>query len=418
MRKKIAIVGSGISGLTAAWLLSRQHEVTLFEAESRPGGHTYTVDVAGERQPLRVDMGFIVFNDRTYPNFNRLLAQLGVGQQKTSMGFSVSDRGLGLEYCGDGIGGVFAQKRNWLSLAHWRMVRDILRFNREALDLLDTDSGDIPLARYLRDNGYSERFLTHYILPMGGAIWSCSDAQMENFPARFFVRFFHHHGLLSLTNRPQWYVVPGGSRSYVDALLARCPVTLKVDARVTGVRREAGGVRVEAGALGGLFDDVVLACHADQSLVLLQDADIQEEALLSSVPYQGNEVVLHTDERLLPRNRRCWSSWNATLMPQASPEDPVEVTYNMNILQQLDSPRTWCVTLNARTPIDPQAIHHRTELFHPVFTPDGITLRDKLAPLVNGRNKVWFCGAWLRNGFHEDGVVSALRVAEQFGESL
>ena len=223
MKKRIAVIGSGISGLTASWLLSRSHDVVVFEAEPRVGGHTYTVDVPRDEGTLRIDMGFIVFNDRTYPNFNRLLAQLGIGQQKTSMGFSVSDRRTALEYCGDGIGGVFAQWRNWFSLSHWRMVRDLLRFNREALSLLETDSGDIPLARYLRDNGYSERFLTHYILPMGGAIWSCSDAQMENFPARFFVRFFHHHGLLSLTNRPQWYVIPGGSRSYVDALREKCP---------------------------------------------------------------------------------------------------------------------------------------------------------------------------------------------------
>jgi len=418
VKKRIAVIGSGISGLTAAWLLSRSHEVVVFEAEPRVGGHTYTVDVPRDHGTLRIDMGFIVFNDRTYPNFNRLLAQLGIGQQKTSMGFSVSDRRTGLEYCGDGIGGVFAQLRNWFSLSHWRMVRDILRFNREALSLLDTDSGDVPLARYLRDNGYSERFLTHYILPMGGAIWSCSDAQMENFPARFFVRFFHHHGLLSLTNRPQWFVVPGGSRSYVDALLEQCPASLRCASAVTSVIREGDRVRVVAGEDSELFDEVVLACHADQSLALLKDADVQEQALLSSVPYQGNDVVLHTDERLLPRNQRCWSSWNATLMPGARSEDPVQVTYNMNILQGLDTDETWCVTLNASEQIAADKVHHQLTLFHPVFTPDGIALRDKLASSVNGRRKVWFCGAWMHNGFHEDGVVSALNVAAHFGETL
>ncbi|MDF1780259.1 MAG: FAD-dependent oxidoreductase [Alcanivoracaceae bacterium] len=416
--KRIAIVGGGISGLTAAWVLSRNHHVTLFEAEERIGGHTHTVDVSVPSGEYKIDVGFIVFNDRTYPRFNQLLAQLGIGQRPASMGFAVSDEKTGLEYCGNGLKGVFAQKRNWLSLNHWRMVRDILRFNKEAMKLLETNAGEEPLASYLRREGYSERFISHYILPMGGAIWSCSDTQMAEFPARFFVQFFHNHGLLSLRNRPQWYVVPGGSRSYVERLLEQCNMQVRAGCPVSSVRREDGEVIVTSDAYGKeKFDDVVMACHADQSLRLLEDADQNERAVLSSVPYQENEVVLHTDTRLLPRNEQCWSSWNATLAVNASKTDPVQVTYNMNILQGVDAPETFCVTLNATQRIDPDKVLYRVKLFHPVFTPDGIALRQALDQ-VNGRKQVWFCGAWCRNGFHEDGVVSALKVAEGFGEEL
>lgn len=415
MSKKIAVVGSGISGLTAAWLLGRQHDVTVFEAEQRVGGHTYTVDVQAPEGDIRVDIGFIVFNDRTYPNFNKLLKQLDIQRQPTSMGFSVTSRVTGVEYSGDGLGGVFAQKRNWLSPRHWQMVRDILRFNKNATALLDSPDGELPLADYLRREGYSERFISHYILPMGGAIWSCSDAQMEQFPARFFVRFFDNHGLLALRNRPQWYVVPGGSRTYIDRMLAAKRFQVRTGAAVTTVRRVDGGVEVQSAAGIEQFDEVVLACHSDQSSALLHDASDAERSVLSSVSYQSNEVVLHTDTRLLPHSRRCWSSWNALLGQDTA--KPVQVTYDMNILQGIQSKHTFCVTLNASERIDPAKIIYRDTLFHPVFTADSLALRDQL-DAVNGANKVWFCGAWCRNGFHEDGVVSALNVAKQFGESL
>ncbi len=414
--KKIAVVGAGISGLTAAWLLGRDHDVTLFEAGSRIGGHTYTVDVQRDHGDYRVDIGFIVFNDRTYPNFNKLLQQLGLQRQPTSMGFSVSSRVTGVEYCGDGIGGVFAQRRNWLSPAHWQMVRDILRFNAHATQLLDSPDGEMPLKQYLRREGYSERFISHYILPMGGAIWSCSDAQMEQFPARFFVRFFHNHGLLELRNRPQWYVVPGGSRSYIDKMLAGQRFSVRAGTPVKSVLRNANGVSLSTESGEQLeFDDVILACHSDQSLQLLKDATDIERSVLSSVPYQSNDVVLHTDERLLPRSRRCWSSWNALLGDD--PTKPIQVTYDMNILQGISAPETFCVTLNASDQIDPARVIYRQTLFHPVFTPDGLALRDKLEQ-ASGSDRVWFCGAWSRNGFHEDGVVSALNVVRHFGATL
>ena len=413
MSQRIAVVGGGISGLTAAWYLSRHHEVTVFEAEPDLGGHTYTLDVSREHGDYAVDMGFIVFNDRTYPHFEALLAELGIGRQPTAMGFAVSDAANGLEYCGDGLAGFFGQRRNWINRRHWRLLADILRFNREAPALLERQEGELPLGEYLRAQGYGEAFKRHYILPMGGAIWSCSLAQMEAFPARFFVRFFINHGLLALRNRPQWYVVPGGSRAYVRALRERCTARFVTGTPVTSVRRREEGVTVSAGGADQEFDQVILACHSDQALALLADPDQRERDCLARLPYQSNEVVLHTDTRLLPRRRRVWSSWNALL--GASPDDkPVQVTYNMNILQGLQAPETFCVTLNAGERIDPAKVLHRVRFDHPLFTLDGLAARDTLLA-DNGARRTWFCGAWCRNGFHEDGVASALDVVEGLG---
>jgi len=414
--KRIAIIGAGISGLTAAWLLSRRHQVVLFEAEPRIGGHTCTVSVDDPAGPQQVDVGFIVFNDRTYPNFNRLLEQLGIGQQPTRMGFAVSCEKTGLEYSGDGLGGLFAQKRNLASPAHWQMIRDILRFNREAPALLDSAEGELPLGQYLHRAGYGARFCEHYILPMGSAIWSCSDEQMRAFPAKFFVRFFDNHGLLTITNRPQWYVVPGGSSRYVERLLERLKAEVRISSPVFQVRRGDGGVSVTSAAGTEAFDEVVFACHSDQALALLADADMDERQLLGKIPYQDNDVVLHTDTSLLPSARRCWSSWNA-LLPENS-RDRVQVTYNMNILQGLSASRTWCVTLNASERIAPDKIVGRFQFSHPLFTPEGLASRTALLSRLNGRRSTWFCGAWCRNGFHEDGVVSALDIAAGFGETL
>lgn len=413
MSQRIAVVGAGISGLTAAWYLSRDHDVTVFEAEPELGGHTYTLDLRREHGDYAVDMGFIVFNDRTYPRFEALLAELGIGRQPTAMGFAVSDAANGLEYCGDGLAGFFGQRRNWVNRRHWRLLADILRFNREAPALLEREEGERPLGEYLRAHGYGEAFKRHYILPMGGAIWSCSLAQMEAFPARFFVRFFINHGLLALRNRPQWYVVPGGSRGYVRALRQRCAARFLTGTPVTSVRRREAGVTVGASGEQHDFDQVILACHSDQALALLADPDRRERDCLSRLPYQSNDVVLHTDTGLLPRRRRVWSSWNA-LLGAGRDDEPVQVTYNMNILQGIQAPETFCVTLNAGERIDPARVLHRVRFDHPLFTLDGLAARETLLA-DNGARRTWFCGAWCRNGFHEDGVVSALDVVEALG---
>lgn len=412
MSQRIAIIGSGISGLATAWYLSRHHQVEVFEANSYLGGHTCTVPLRRDHGDYDVDMGFIVFNDRTYPNFLRLLTELGVQRQATAMGFAVSDQANGLEYCGDGLGGMFAQKRRLLSPSHWRFLAEILRFNRHAPALLDSDQGALPLGDYLNREDYSETFRRDYILAMGGAIWSCSREQMEAFPAHFFVRFFHHHGLLSVTNRPQWYVVPGGSHSYVKALVADCPARFHTDTPVQQVQRHDHGVSLVINGETRQFDQVVMACHSDQALALLADPSEHERLCLRELCYQNNEVVLHTDTRLLPRQQRVWSSWNALLTNQPQPR--VQVTYNMNILQGFQAPETFCVTLNATDQIQPETILHRRDFSHPLFTPTSMAARQRLLA-TNGQRHTWFAGAWCGNGFHEDGVVSALNVVRGLG---
>ena len=413
MSQRIAIVGGGIAGLTAAWYLSRDHQVEVFEAEPRLGGHTFTVDVQREHGDYAVDMGFIVFNDRTYPRFEALLAELGIGRQPTAMGFAVTDAETGVEYCGDGLGGFFGRRRNLLDPGHWTLLRDILRFNREAPALLDSDAGEQPLGAYLNEQGYGERFRRHYILPMGGAIWSCSLAQMEAFPAKFFVRFFINHGLLALRNRPQWYVVPGGSSRYVEALRDACGARFHTATPVTEVRRDSEGVTVGTANGSHRFDQVVMACHSDQTLALLADADPRERDCLADLRYQANDVVLHTDTAMLPKRRRVWSSWNA-LLGRTDDAEPVQVTYNMNILQGFQAPETFCVTLNAGDRIRPETVIRREVFYHPLFTTEGLLARERLLA-GNGDNRTWFCGAWCRNGFHEDGVVSALDVVAGIG---
>lgn len=411
--KRIAVIGAGISGLTAAWYLSRDYRVVVYEAEDYIGGHTHTVPVSRDHGDYRIDTGFIVFNDRTYPNFLRLLEELGVGRQPTNMGFSVTCGGRDLEYCGDGLGGFFAQRSHLLSFRHWRLLREILRFNREARDRIE-QAGDQPtLGEFLQREGYSEHFQRHYILAMGSAIWSCGESHIREFPADFFIRFFDHHGLLALRNRPQWYVVPGGSASYVRALLSKLDAEVRCGAPVASVRRDETGVRVATEAGGEeYYDEVVFACHSDQTMALLQDADAREATLLSGIPWQDNEVVLHTDERMLPRRRRAWSSWNALLPREKS--ERVAVTYNMNMLQGIDAPETFCVSLNCSDLIDPRAVIGRYRFFHPLFTHAGLAFREQIRE-SNGKRHTWFCGAWCGNGFHEDGVVSALEVARALG---
>lgn len=414
---RIAIIGSGISGLTTAYLLNRRHDITVFEASDWVGGHTHTVDVEVAGKPYAIDTGFIVFNDWTYPNFIRLLDTLGVPFKPTEMSFSVSDPLSGVEYNGHNLNTLFAQRSNLLSPAFIGMVRDILRFNREALDDLQHNrlAPGTTLGEYLRLGGYSQRFIHHYIVPMGAAIWSTSLADMQAFPLQFFVRFFKNHGLLSVSERPQWCVVEGGSRSYVAPLSESFKQHIRLDCAVQRVFRDAGGVTVCSNAGAERFDKVVFACHSDQALKLLAQPTLVEQSILSNLPYSNNEVVLHTDTRLLPKRRLAWASWNYRLGD--GEERPAAVTYDMNILQGIVSDTTFCVSLNQTEAIDPAKILSRHTYAHPQYSLSGIAAQARWEELQDSQHS-YFCGAYWANGFHEDGVVSALRVASAFGEAL
>ncbi len=419
---RIAIVGSGISGLTAAYLLNRRHDITVFESGDKIGGHTATIDVEADGSRQAVDTGFIVYNDWTYPNFIELLSQLQVASQPTRMGFSVSCRQTGLEYSGAGLNALFAQRRNLLRPRHWRMLKDILRFNREAVSDLAAGriQGSATLGGYLTEKRYSKAFIQHYLVPMGSAIWSASTDTMLNFPLAFFVRFFKNHGLLSISDRPQWRVIRGGSREYLTPLTAGFKDSIHTGTAVQSIRRRQDKVLVSYQRDGedlsiDTFDQVVIASHSDQALRMLADASAAETAVLGAMPYQDNDVVLHTDTSLLPERRSTWSSWNY-LLTEFQQERAV-LTYNMNILQGLDCPTTYCVTLNHTAAIDPAKVLGRFNYAHPVFSLAGIEAQQRWGE-INGVNRTWFCGAYWGNGFHEDGVVSALRVAGAFGESL
>lgn len=414
---KIAIIGSGISGLTCAYLLNRKHDITVFEASDWVGGHTHTVDVEVKGQHFAIDTGFIVFNDWTYPNFIRLLDQLGVTSKPTEMSFSVQDPGTGIEYNGNSLNSLFAQRRNLLSIRFWGMLRDILRFNREAVRDLDQEriAADTTLGAYLLQKGYGPRFIAHYIVPMGSAIWSMSLADMQRFPLQFFVRFFKNHGLLSATHRPQWRVVNGGSRSYIAPLSAGFVERIRLNCPVQRVERDACGVTVHSRAGSEHFDSVVFACHSDQALGLLAAPSQAEQEILGALHYAENEVVLHSDTRVLPDRRLAWASWNYRLGGTA--QQPAALTYNMNILQGIKSDTTFCVSLNQTEAIDPGKIIERFRYAHPQYSQEGVAAQARWRELQGAQNS-YYCGAYWGNGFHEDGVVSALRVAAAFSEHL
>ncbi len=413
----IAIVGSGIAGLTCAYLLNRRHDVTVFEAGDWVGGHTHTVNVTVDGRDYAVDTGFIVFNDWTYPNFIRLLGQLGVTAKATEMSFSVTDPDTGLEYNGNNLDSLFAQRSNLLSPGFWGMLRDILRFNKEARrDLAEQRiTTDTTLDDYLKAGGYGERFILHYIVPMGAAIWSMPMAQMLNFPLQFFVRFFENHGLLSVSNRPQWRVIEGGSSAYIAPLTESFKERIRVNCPVNRIDRNEHGVVIHSPADIEHFDKVVLACHSDQALRLLADPSSAEREILDALPYADNEVVLHTDTRLLPTRKRAWASWNYRL--GGAGHTQAAVTYDMNILQGIQSDTTFCVSLNQSAGISPSTVLARFTYAHAQFSLAAVAAQQRWAEL-DGAQHTHYCGAYWANGFHEDGVVSALRVAAAFGESL
>jgi predicted NAD/FAD-binding protein len=396
--------------------LAREHELEVFEAGEHVGGHTHTHDLELGGRRLAVDTGCIVFNRKTYPNFCRLLEELGADSLESDMSFSVREESSGLEWNGRNLDTVYAQRSNLLRPSFHRMVLDILRFNREAPELL-TGEDEIPLGEYLRAGRYSESFQRLYILPMGAAIWSAAPAEMLAFPARFFVRFFHNHGFLQVEGRPVWRVVRGGSARYVEALIRPFAERVHVRTPVRAVWRRPEGVELElARGETRRYDQVVLATHSDQALALLADPSAAEREVLGAIRYQQNEALLHTDRRLLPRRSKVWASWNYHLLGPAEGLNPgrATVTYWMNKLQSLEHPEPLCVTLNHSRAVDPSKVLRRMLYHHPHFDLAAVAAQRRWAE-VNGVRRTWFCGAYWRYGFHEDGVVSGLRVVEALG---
>ena len=409
--KKIAIIGSGISGLTAAYYLNKQHDICLYEADSRLGGHTATKAMSVNGKEYLIDTGFIVFNDWTYPNFIKLINELGVDSLPTDMGFSVFNPIADYEYAGTNLATLFAQKRNLFSISHWKMLRDIVRFNKEAV--MDLDAGNLEpnesLGHYLIRKKYSAAFSERYLIPMGSAIWSATQGAMLDFPLEFFIRFFKNHGLLNVVNRPQWRVIKGGSSAYIAPLIQSFKDKIRLNCPVLNIIRHSSKIEIITHIGSDFYDEVVIACHSDQALAILSDASLGEQAILGAIKYQKNDVVMHTDTRLLPRRKATWSSWNYML--QSNTQHPPILTYSMNILQGIKSDVEFCVTLNATNQIDPQKILGQYEYAHPVFSQAAMQAQEKWEN-INGVNRTWFCGAYWFNGFHEDGVNSALRVVK------
>ncbi|MFY8274800.1 NAD(P)/FAD-dependent oxidoreductase [Pseudoalteromonas sp. SSDWG2] len=409
--KKIAIIGSGIAGMTSAYLLSKKYNVTVFEKNNYIGGHTATVEVEMGGQTLAVDTGFIVFNDRTYPLFEKLLAQIGIDRKPTEMSFSVHNLDTGFEYNGHTLATLFAQKRNILRPKFWHLLWQIVRFNRICKDIYHSGEYEqaLTLGQFLDRHNFNDFFRNHYILPMGAAIWSTSIKKMNDFGIEFFIKFFFNHGLLDITNRPQWYVIPGGSKQYIDPLVNEFKDNIVLNAEISSVQRLQDKVKILF-SNGDVqeFDKVVFACHSDQALSLLGDASEAERQVLGAIPYTANSVVLHTDESLLPVRKAAWASWNYRL--DNNTDRAAVVTYQMNILQGIESQLPLCVTLNCDDAIDENKVLRRFTYHHPVFNSESLAAQQRRTE-INGVNSSYFCGAYWYNGFHEDGVRSAVDVA-------
>ena len=413
---KIAIVGSGVSGLTSAYLLSKAHEVHIYEAQGYIGGHVYTLPVYLNGISYEIDTGFIVFNDRTYPNFNKLLSQINVLSQPTSMSFSVKCEATGLEYNGTSINGLFAQRLNLLKPSFLLMVKDILRFNRDAKVFLNDPVEEITFGEFLKRGGYSNSLKNDYALPMASAIWSAKSKVIENANFRFFAQFFDNHGMLNVNDRPQWRVIKGGSKQYTLKLIEPFKNNIRINSPVDKIIRKNEGIEVVFNKQQKeLYDRIIIATHSDQALKMIENPSHEEREILSAIPYQTNVAHLHWDCSVLPKQKNAWASWN--YFKPNKLKDETTVTYYMNMLQSLDMPRNICVSLNMEEHIDPKKIYKKIIYEHPVFTSEAI-LAQKRHKEIDGINKIHFCGAYWGSGFHEDGLNSALSVCKSFGRSL
>ena len=415
---KIAIIGSGISGLTAAYLLNKKHEITIFESNDYIGGHTHTHSLDIGKNKVSVDSGFIVYNENTYPNFIKILQKLNVESQKTQMGFSVKSIRNNLEYSGNSLGSMFSQRSNIFKPSFLIMLKNILRFNKKAANQIDEINPSMSLGDFLVHYKYSPYFINNYILPIGAAIWSTKVSSMLEMPALFFINFFKNHSLLQIKNRAQWYVIKGGSNQYIEKMIDSFRAKIRLSSPVKKVFRNNEKVEIVFGASEHskeTFDSVIFANHSNQALELLDNPSKSEKEILSSIKYQKNDVLLHSDESILPQNKSAWSSWNFFL--DSDSNKPVALTYNMNILQNLKCDDTLCVSLNSDDYIDKNKIIKKIVYHHPLFTVESLKAQSRKEE-INGKNNSYFCGAYWRNGFHEDGVVSALDVCKKFGESL
>jgi predicted NAD/FAD-binding protein len=414
----IAIIGSGISGLTAGYLLSRKNNITVFEKNDYIGGHTHTHLLEYKNKSYSVDSGFIVYNERTYPNFIKILDQLNVKRQITRMGFSVKSEINNLEYAGHSLNGLFAQRSNLLKPSYLNMLKSMLRFNRQSRKDLTQLSPHLTLGQYLGNNNYPETFIKNFIIPIGAAVWSTKPTDMMDMSAVFFIRFFENHGMLQIIDRPNWWVIKNGSKSYVKSITKPYHDKIRLSTPVLSVERVDSKIKIRSGqnnASEEFFDAVVFATHSNQSLRLLKDPSKFENEILGAIPYQNNKAILHYDDSILPKRKNAWSSWNYLL--DQDKNKPVSLTYNMNILQSIDCERTFCVSLNSEELIDPKKILKRLDYEHPLFNIKGLEAQKRKRE-ISGINNTYYCGAYWRNGFHEDGVVSALDVCADFGEFL
>lgn len=414
---KIAIIGSGISGLTAAYLLNRKHDVTIFEANDYIGGHTHTHKVNIDGKKYSVDTGFIVYNERTYPNFIKLLDLLNVERQLSTMGFSVKSISKDYEYAGESLNSLFAKRSNIFRFGFLRMLYEMYHFGKKADSSGIGLDASVTLGDYLKKEKYSGEFINYFIIPMGAAIWSTPANKVLNMPAYFFIKFFYNHGMLETINRPNWWVIKNGSSEYIKKIIRGFENKINLSTPVKTVARKNEGIEIQLAKKEETlkFDSVIFATHSDQALEMLENPTDTEKDILSSIPYQKNEVLLHTDSSVLPMRKLSWASWNYQL--DSDPALPVVLTYNMNILQSINCKETLCVTLNDHNSVDETKILKKITYHHPLFNGKSIEAQKRKSE-ISGVNNTHYCGAYWRNGFHEDGVVSALDVCKDFGEQI